>query len=108
MVEAISITFQVILLVIIFSGIRGLYQGIIITQLATNWLTIGVIARLIAMFITAYLFVHFDYITSVSGAIIFLVGMLVECLVSIYKGNLFLRKELNVDRSLPINTSGCL
>ena len=97
MVEAISITFQVVLLVIIFSGIRGLYQGIIITQLATNWLTIGVIARLIAMFITAYLFVHFDYITSVSGAIIFLVGMLVECLVSVYKGNLFLRKELNVE-----------
>jgi progressive ankylosis protein len=97
MVKAISVTFQVVLLVIIFSGIRGLYQGIIITQLATNWLTIGVVARLIAMFIAAYLFVHFDYITSVSGAIIFLVGMLVECLVSVYKGNLFLRKELNVE-----------
>ena len=44
MVKAISLAFQVVLLVIIFSGIRGLYQGIIITQLATNWLTIGVVA----------------------------------------------------------------
>ena len=97
MVKAISLTFKVAILVIIFSGIRGLYQGIIITQLATNWLTVGVIARLIAMFITAYLFVYFDHITSVSGAIIFLVGMFVECFVSVYRGNLFLRKELNVE-----------
>ena len=94
MVKAISITFQVLLLVIIFSGIRGLYQGIIIKQLATNWLTIGVVARLIAMFLTAYLFTYFDYITSASGAIIFLVGMFVECLVSMYKGDLILKKEL--------------
>ena len=97
MVKAISITFQVVILVIIFSGIRGLYQGIIITQLATNWLTIGVVARLVAMFATAYLFVHFDYITSVSGAIIFLVGMLIECAVSVYKGDSLLRKKLNVE-----------
>lgn len=96
MVEAISITFKVIILVIVFSGIRGLYQGIIITQLATNWLTIGVVARLAAMFLTAYLFVVFDLISSASGAIIFLIGMLIECLVSVYKGDSLLRKGLNV------------
>src|SRR5690625_2714802 len=79
MVDAISITYKVISLVIIFSGIRGLYQGVIINQLATNWLTIGVVARLVAMFTVSSLFVVFDYITSVSGALIFLTGMFIEC-----------------------------
>ncbi|MEK5038204.1 multi antimicrobial extrusion protein MatE [Sporosarcina sp. FSL K6-3457] len=102
MVEAISLAFKVVILVIIFSGIRGLYQGIIITQLATNWLTIGVVARLIAMFITAYLMVNFNFITSVSGAIIFLVGMLIECLVSVYKGDSLLRNGLHPVDSPPL------
>lgn len=102
MVGAVSLAFKVIILVIIFSGIRGLYQGIIITQLATNWLTIGVVARLIAMFITAYLMVSYDFITSVSGAIIFLVGMLIECLVSIYKGDSLLRNGLHPVDSPPL------
>lgn len=79
-----------------------MYQGIIITQLATNWLTIGVVARLIAMFITAYLMVNFNFITSVSGAIIFLVGMLIECLVSVYKGDSLLRNGLHPVDSPPL------
>lgn len=93
MVEAISITYKVISIVIIFSGIRGLYQGLIINKLATNWLTIGVVARLIAMFTAAYLFVTFEYITSVNGALIFLIGMLIECAISFYKGNSLLKNE---------------
>lgn len=87
MVGVISNTFKVITFVIIFSGIRGIYQGVIINQLETKWLTIGVIARLIAMFTVAYLLVVFDYITSASGRLIFLTGMIVECLVSVYKGH---------------------
>src|SRR5690625_1530688 len=94
MVEAISITYKVISIVIIFSGIRGLYQGIIINQLATNWLTVGVVARLVGMFSISYLFVALDYITSVSGALIFLTGMFIECAVSVYKGNSLLRNEI--------------
>ncbi len=99
MVKAISVTFQVLIIVIIFSGIRGLYQGIIIQQLATNWLTIGVIVRLLAMFLLSFLFVTFDFITSVSGAYIFLLGMLIECVVSIYKANSLLKKEFNEAQS---------
>lgn len=102
MVGAVSLAFKVIILVIIFSGIRSLYQGIIITQLATNWLTIGVVARLIAMFMTAYLMVRYDFITSASGAIIFLVGMLIECIVSIYKGDSLLRNGLHPVDSPPL------
>ena len=90
MVTAISYTFRVITFVIIFSGIRGIYQGVIINQLETKWLTIGVVARLIAMFTISYLLVAFDYITSAAGGVIFLVGMIVECLVSVYKGQLLI------------------
>ncbi|PAV31114.1 hypothetical protein CIL05_00190 [Virgibacillus profundi] len=91
MVTAISYTFRVITFVIIFSGIRGIYQGVIINQLETKWLTIGVVARLVAMFIISYLLVTFDLITSAAGGAIFLVGMIVECLVSVYKGRLLIK-----------------
>ncbi|MCF6408435.1 multi antimicrobial extrusion protein MatE [Pseudalkalibacillus salsuginis] len=93
MVSTISLTFKVIAFVIIFSGIRGLYQGVIIKHLETKWLTIGVIVRLCAMLITAYLFVVFDYVTSVSGAIIFLTGMLIECIISVWKGHEILKQH---------------
>lgn len=93
MVAAIDLTFRVIIFVAIFSGIRGIYQGIIINHLETNWITIGVVARLFSMFTISYLLVYFDYITSVSGAIIFLVGMMVEAIVSIYKGHALMKRE---------------
>lgn len=93
MVNTISQTFKVITIVIIFSGIRGIYQGVIINHLETKWLTVGVVIRLCAMFIVSYMFVHFDYITSVGGAIIFLVGMFVECLLSVYKGHFILKRQ---------------
>lgn len=93
MVAAIDLTFRVITFVAIFYGIRGIYQGIIINHLETNWVTIGVVTRLFSMFIVSYLFVLFDYITSVSGGIIFLVGMMVEALISVYRGHNLIKRE---------------
>lgn len=87
MIETITMTFQVLLLVIIFSGVRGLYQGIIINHLETQWLTIMVVIRLAIMFLAAYLFVAFDFINSMTGAMIFLVGMIIECVISVWKGH---------------------
>ncbi|WP_128524473.1 multi antimicrobial extrusion protein MatE [Halobacillus litoralis] len=103
MVDTISDTFAIILFVIIFSGIRGLYQGVIINNLETKWLTIMVVIRLIIMFLVAYLFVYFDYITSLSGAILFLVGMFIECAISVWKGHGILKfsfpeKETNLKK----------
>ncbi|QTM99152.1 multi antimicrobial extrusion protein MatE [Sediminibacillus dalangtanensis] len=86
MVHTISEAFTVIAVVIIFSGIRGIYQGIIINHLQTKWLTIGVVIRLVAMFVIAYLFVAFDYVKSVTGSVIFLTGMIMECGISVWKG----------------------
>ncbi|MEY9867981.1 multi antimicrobial extrusion protein MatE [Peribacillus sp. RS7] len=92
MVHTISQTFKIIILVLIFSGIRGIYQGIIINHLETKWITIGVIVRLVTMFVISFLLVKVDYVTSVAGAVIFLAGMIIECLISVWKGH-FLIKE---------------
>ncbi|WP_161993047.1 multi antimicrobial extrusion protein MatE [Sediminibacillus terrae] len=93
MVHTISEAFTVISLVIIFSAIRDIYQGIIINHLQTKWLTIGVVIRLVAMFVIAYLFVAFDYVKSVTGSIIFLAGMIMECGISVWKGRQILGKH---------------
>lgn len=92
MVHTISQTFKIIILVLIFSGIRGIYQGIIINHLETKWITIGVVVRLVTMFVISFLFIMADYVTSVGGAVIFLAGMILECLISVWKGH-FLIKE---------------
>ncbi|WP_430495319.1 multi antimicrobial extrusion protein MatE [Rossellomorea marisflavi] len=93
MVATISDTFKVIFLVIIFSGIRGIYQGVIISQLETKWLSVMVVIRLFLMFLAAYLFVAFDYVTSMAGAMIFLIGMMVECAISVWKGQGLLNRH---------------
>ncbi|WP_163101947.1 multi antimicrobial extrusion protein MatE [Peribacillus alkalitolerans] len=91
MVHTISQTFKVITFVLLFSGIRAIYQGIIINHLETKWLTIGVVIRLIGMFVIAYLLVIMDYITSMGGAFIFLVGMIIECAISVWKGHFIIK-----------------
>src|SRR5699024_10346598 len=58
---------------------------------------IGVVTRLFSMFIISYLFVLFDYITSASGGIIFLIGMMVEALISFYKGHKLINNEPKID-----------
>ena len=85
--------FQVLMFVTIFSGIRCLYQGIIISNFKTKWMTIGMIIRLVTMalfswFLLANDLVHHGYI----GAVIFLVGMAVEALVSFLEGRLIVKK----------------
>ncbi|RKL67172.1 multi antimicrobial extrusion protein MatE [Salipaludibacillus neizhouensis] len=92
MVNTISLTFSVISLVIIVSGIRGIYQGVIISHFATKWLTVGVIVRLAGMFLVSFWFVYTDQVTSMAGAAIFLIGMFIECVVSVWKGHLILKK----------------
>ncbi len=86
--ESLLATFRVISLVIIFSGLRCLYQGIIINHLETKWVTIGVIFRLAGMFLVAYYFILTDsVVSSMVGAVIFLTGMAIECMVSVWRGH---------------------
>lgn len=94
MVGTISSTFQILAFVIIFSGLRAIYQGLIIQQLETNWLTFGVVARLLATFVSSSFFVFLGYITSLTGAYIFLLGVFFEALVSTFKGRRLLKEDI--------------
>ncbi|MCM3728053.1 multi antimicrobial extrusion protein MatE [Neobacillus cucumis] len=89
---SLKVTFLVLAVVILFSGLRGLYQGVIINQLETKWVTLGVIIRLVVMFVLALCFNHLRIAnTSVAGAVIFLAGMAIECLVSVWRGQTIVR-----------------
>jgi Na+-driven multidrug efflux pump len=86
--DSLLATFRVISLVIIFSGLRCLYQGIIINHLETKWVTIGVIIRLAGMFLVACYFIFTDQVaSSMAGAVIFLTGMAIECIASVWRGH---------------------
>src|SRR5699024_12565671 len=64
-----------------------------INHLETNCVTVVVVTSLVFMFTVSYFFILFGYITSVSGGIIFLVGMIVEALISVYKGHDLIKRE---------------
>lgn len=86
-------TFQVMALVIFFSGLRGLYQGVIINHYETRWITAGVVFRMVGMLIIAYAYVHYQNVSSTAGAVIFLAGMAIECLFSVWRGHAILKKQ---------------
>ncbi len=87
--------FKLLNFVIIFSGIRCLYHGIIIYNLRTKWLTIGMAIRLVGMFLVAAYFVVTDKVTSGAvGALIFLIGMAIECVISVIEGRSLLKRSI--------------
>lgn len=93
MVRTITAAFNVFIIVYVFSGVRGMYQGVIINHLETKWLTLGVVVRLSIMFITSFTIVTLGVVSSMAGAMIFLVGMFIECVVSVWKGHRLLKYE---------------
>lgn len=87
--------YRVLMFVSIFSGLRCLYHGIIIFNLRTKWLTIGMIIRLVGMCLVAGFFLYTGRVTSgVVGAVIFLTGMVIECTVSVIEGRSLLKRVL--------------
>ncbi|MDF2722792.1 MAG: multi antimicrobial extrusion protein MatE [Paenibacillus sp.] len=96
MLGAILGVFRILMFVGIFSGIRCLYHGIIISHMKTKWLTIGMAIRLTAMYGLSVYFIQTDSVTSGKvGAIIFLTGMIIEALISFLEGS-------KLARSLPL------
>jgi hypothetical protein len=86
-IPEIILAFRFLMWVSVFSCIRCLYHGIIISQFQTKWLTIGMIIRIIGMFALAQWFVesgsiHGGYV----GAVIFATGMAIEMLVCYLEG----------------------
>lgn len=71
----------------VFSGIRCLYQGVIIYKMRTRWLTIGMVIRLAAMFLMSQYMLHVGVTNSRQGAVIFVFGMIIEAAVSWFEGS---------------------
>ncbi|MFC4323426.1 multi antimicrobial extrusion protein MatE [Litchfieldia salsa] len=104
MVTGIKEIYQVLIYVTIFSGLRCLCHGIIIFNRQTKWLTIGMVIRLIGMYLLSLYFIKSGNITAVSGAYIFLVGMIIECIISMIEA-LSLLKKMPVNSDLKIKSN---
>ena len=97
MINQIVDVYQILIIVTFFSAIRCLFQGVIILNRQTKWLTIGMVIRLIGMYILSYIFIQTGSITAKTGAYIFLAGMIIESLVSFIEGRLLVRKMVEKD-----------
>lgn len=89
--------YQILMFVSLFSGIRCLYQGIIIYNLRTKWLTIGMVVRLIGMYLLSLYFIHTGVKSATVGAMIFLAGMIIEAAMSYGEGRLLVRRMPEVE-----------
>lgn len=94
--------YKVLMFVSIFSGIRCFYQGVIIYNLRTKWLTIGMAIRLAGMYMLSLYFIHTGVTSGVVGAAIFLFGMMIEAAVSYLEGRLLVRKMPDKLKDHPI------
>jgi hypothetical protein len=75
-------------------------HGIIIFNKRTKWLTIGMVIRLVGMSLLALFFIKTDRVNSGTiGALIFLLGMMIEAAVCFWEGRGLLRK--NIPEKLP-------
>jgi progressive ankylosis protein len=86
--------FRILMFVSIFSGIRCLFHGIIISNMRTKWLTIGMGIRLVAMYLVSLYFIKTGVTSGRVGAIIFLVGMVIEAAVSFWEGRSLLKQHI--------------
>jgi len=87
--------YRIMMFVSLFSGIRCLFHGIIISNMRTKWLTIGMGVRLIVMYLLALYFISSGPIESGQvGAVIFLTGMAIEAAVSVWEGQSLLRSAI--------------
>ncbi|TDF95499.1 multi antimicrobial extrusion protein MatE [Paenibacillus piri] len=95
MTDAMVQVYRIAMLVTVFSGIRCVFHGIIISNLRTKWLTFGMIVRLTGMYLLSLYFIKTDSVTSGKvGAIIFLFGMVIEAAVSFLEGRNLLKKDI--------------
>lgn len=94
-VDAVVHVYRVLMYVSIFSGIRCLFHGVIIFNKRTAWLTLGMVFRLVAMYALSQYFILTDTVNSGQvGALIFLVGMVIECVIAWWEGQSLVRKKL--------------
>ncbi len=66
----------------VFSGLRCLFQGVIIYRMRTKWMTVGMVFRLTAMFLLSRMFIQIGVTNALQGTMIFVGGMMIEAFVS--------------------------
>ncbi|WP_438447861.1 multi antimicrobial extrusion protein MatE [Gorillibacterium sp. sgz5001074] len=93
-VEPIMHVYRVLMFVSIFSGLRCLFHGVIIFNKRTLWLTLGMVVRLVGMYALSQYYLSKGVESGQVGAVIFLVGMVVEAVVAVWEGLRLYRKEL--------------
>ncbi|MGW9123698.1 multi antimicrobial extrusion protein MatE [Paenibacillus chitinolyticus] len=87
--------YRILMFVSLFSGLRCLYHGLIIYNKRTFWLTIGMVVRLVGMYLVAQYYIRVHGVTGSSvGAIIFLVGMVIESAVAVWEGSALLKHKI--------------
>jgi hypothetical protein len=85
--------YRVLMFVSVFSGIRCMFQGIIISNMRTKWLTFGMVFRLGVMYLVSLYFILTGQVTSpVVGAVIFVTGMAVEAGIAYWEGSRLIRQ----------------
>lgn len=79
--------YQFLMWVSVFSAIRCLFHGVIINQMRTKWVTIGMIVRLIGMAALSQYLIRTDQVFGgAAGAMLFAVGMAIEAAVCYAEG----------------------
>jgi len=76
------VAWRALMFLSVFSGLRCLFQGVIIYRMRTKWMTVGMIFRLSGMFLLSRIFIHFGIANALQGTIIFASGMVIEAFVS--------------------------
>ena len=93
-------TYKALMFLSVFSGLRCLYQGVIIYRMRTKWLTIGMVFRLAGMFALSQYFLFVGVESALQGAIIFLFGMMIEATISLMEARKLLKE-------MPEKEEGC-
>lgn len=79
--------FQLLLLLPLASGLRCFFQGLIIREQRTGFITFGMIVRLVVMVLAIAVLVRIrPYWGGAIGAITFLVGMCTEAIIAFWQG----------------------
>ncbi|MFD0674310.1 multi antimicrobial extrusion protein MatE [Cohnella sp. GCM10027633] len=101
--EAID-TYHALMFLSVFSGLRCLYQGIIIYKMRTRWLTIGMTFRLAGMFALSQYFLFVGVDSALQGAIIFLFGMIIEATISGIEAHKLLKEMPEKEEGCEVST----
>lgn len=95
LVDSVLVAFGIMLFATGLSAMRSLYQGVLIQRRHTQWMTLGILLRIAVMLLLSWLTIRMGWLDGVSrGAILFLVGMAIEALVSLLAGRLLLARDV--------------